>query len=160
MHRRLALLLVHVERGDSEVRNTRQLDALVCGRRLHRVATVGTLRSVHRRLLELLLLLHVVLLHGRRLARHVLHLLHGLDELPLLSVVHLRLGRKERLLEHLRLLVLVLVAGDLHGRDLEIGFAGEDIGVSKAELLSGGVATVVAVDRKRRELDWRAIVVR
>jgi len=160
LHRRLALLLVHVERGHGEVRNARQLDALVSRRRLHRVAAVLTLRGVHGRL-ELLLLLHVVLLHRRRLARHVLHLLlHGLDELPLLSVVHLRLSRKERLLEHLRLLVLVLVAGDLHGRDLEVGFAGEDIGSSKAELLGGGVATVVAVARKRRKLNWRAIVVR
>ena len=122
---------------------------------------MAALRSKHGRLLELLLLLHVVLLHRRWLAGHVLHLLHGLDELPLLGVVHLRLSRKERLLEHLWLLVLVLVAGNLHGRNLEVGFTREDIGSSKAEmLLSSRVATVVAVARKRRKLNWRAVVMR
>lgn len=159
VHRRLAVLLVAIESGHGEVRNARQLNALIGRRRLHGVAAVAALRSEHGCLLELLLLLHLVLLHRRWLARHVLHLLHGLDELPLLSVVHLRLSGKKRLLKHLRLLVLLLVAGDLHGRDLEVGFAGEYIGSSKVELLSGGVATVVAVARKRRKLNRRAIVV-
>ena len=149
-----------IERGHGEVRNARQLNALVGRRRLHRVAAVATLRCEHGRLLELRLLLHLVLLHRRWLAGHVLHLLHGLDELPLLSVVHLRLSREERLLKHLWLLVLLLIAGDLHSRDLEVGFTGEDIGSSEAELLSSRVATVVAVARKRRKLNWRAIVVR
>jgi hypothetical protein len=124
---------------------------------------VVTLRCEHGLLviLLLLLLLHVVvLLHWRWLAGDVLHLLHGLHKLPLLSVVHLRLSREERLLEHLRLLVLVLVAGDLHSRNLEVGIAGENIGSSEGELLNGGVATIIAVARKWRKLNWRAMVVR
>lgn len=121
---------------------------------------MAALRCEDRCLVELLLLLHLVLLHRRRLARDVLHLLHRLlHELPLLSVVHLRLRREERLLEHLRLLVLVLVAGDLHSRNLEVGVGGKDVGSSKAELLRHGLTTVVAVARERRKLDWRAVVV-
>ena len=93
---------------------------------------------------------------------HVLHGLHGLlHELSLLlSVVHLRLRGKERLLEHLWLLELVLIAGDVHGRHLEVGIACEDIRRSEAELRSRGLATVAAVARERRKFDGRAVVVR
>ena len=172
LHGRFALLLVRVHRGHGQVGDARQLNALVCGRLLHGIGAVVTLGCVHRRLVILLLLLlllvllHLILLHGRRLAGHglhlLLHVLHGLlHELPLLlGVVHLRLSGKERFLEHLRLLELILVACDVHGRHLEVGIACEDVGRSETELGSSRLATIATVARERRKLDGRAIVVR
>lgn len=152
LHGRFAVLLVP---GRGHVGDARQLHALVGGRLLHGVDAAVALGRVHGRLVVLLLLLvllHLVLLHhGRRLAGDglhlLLHVLHGLlHELPLLlGVVHLRLSGKERLLEHLRLLELVLVACDVHGRHLEVRIACEDVGRSEAELGCGRLATVATV---------------
>ena len=67
LHGRFAVLLVRVQRGRGQVGDARQLHALVGGRLLHGVGTVVALGRVHGRLVVLLLLLvllHLVLLHG------------------------------------------------------------------------------------------------